>query len=110
MFGIGVTIICMTIVFLVLIGLSFIIRIQGALVGKRSGDQDKKAADNNRVVTDAVENEEDSEELIAVISAAVAAVMGRPSSNVIVRSIKRVGINTPSWALAGRQEQISGRF
>ena len=52
----------------------------------------------------------DDEELIAVISAAVAASMGLALPDINIQSIKRVETSQPAWARAGRQEQINGKL
>jgi glutaconyl-CoA/methylmalonyl-CoA decarboxylase subunit delta len=50
------------------------------------------------------------EELIAVISAAVASFLASPVSSIKVRSIRSLEPSSPSWSRAGRQEQINSRF
>lgn len=57
-----------------------------------------------------VEEEEDDEELIAVISAAVAASLNTSIHNIVVRNIVRVNNQSPSYAQAGRIEQMNTRF
>ena len=54
--------------------------------------------------------EEDDEELIAVISAAVAASLNTSIHNIVVSNIVRVNDATPSWGVAGRSEQMNSRF
>ena len=49
-----------------------------------------------------------NDELIAVITAAVAAMMGE-GNGFTVRRVRRIN-NTPAWAKAGREEQIYSRF
>lgn len=67
-----------------------------------------------KVTTPAVDvkpaEDEMDEELVAVISAAVAAFLGRPASNLKVRSIRRLEPNAPTWGIMGRQDQINSRF
>ncbi len=53
---------------------------------------------------------EEDEELIAVISAAVAASMNTSIHNIVVRNIVRVGDATPAWGRAGRNDQMSGNL
>lgn len=52
----------------------------------------------------------DDEELVAVIAAAIAASMGVSIPELNIKSIKRVAQTTPAWAVASRQEQISGKL
>lgn len=49
-------------------------------------------------------------ELLAVITAAVAAYMRNSNTAYMVKSIKRVGHTTPIWNVAGRNEYIFSRF
>ncbi len=49
-------------------------------------------------------------ELIAVITAAIMAGMERPNTNLVVKSIKRVGHTTPIWNVAGRNEYILSKL
>jgi len=62
-----------------------------------------------QVIKQAVE-EEDDEELVAVISAAIAASLNTPIHNIVVTNIVRVNDSTPSWGVAGRTEQMNSRF
>jgi len=63
-------------------------------------------------VVTAVEPEEEEEEfeLVAVISAAIAAQMGTKVHNIVVRNIVRVADSTPAWGQSGRMEQMNSRF
>jgi sodium pump decarboxylase gamma subunit len=56
------------------------------------------------------ENGEDDEELIAVISAAIAASLNTSIHNIVVRNIIRVDDKTPAWGKAGTIEQMNSRF
>lgn len=51
-----------------------------------------------------------SPELIAVISAAIAASMGSSGIGLQVKSIKRIGHTTPIWNVAGRKEYILSKI
>ena len=52
---------------------------------------------------------EDEEELIAVLTAAVAACMGQSVERIRVRNVLRVPEGTPAWARAGLADQMSIR-
>jgi len=52
---------------------------------------------------------EDDSELVAVLSAAVAAVLGTSASRVRIASYKKTNARS-AWANAGRREQIASRF
>ena len=51
-----------------------------------------------------------TEELVAVITAAIAASLETHTGNIVVRNIRRVGQVEPAWASAGRSEQLNSRF
>ncbi|MBN2898946.1 MAG: OadG family protein [Clostridia bacterium] len=57
-----------------------------------------------------VVTEDEDEELIAVITAAVAASLNTSIHNIVVSNIVRVSDATPSWGVAGRSEQMNSRF
>lgn len=112
--GLTTTLICMAIVFTILIVLSYVIRLQRIIVEKIEGKGNKQAT-KAQIAPQAAKPEvqkaeEDDGELLAVISAAVAAALGRSASNIIVKSIRRVEPETLTWSLTGRQEQVSSRF
>ena len=52
---------------------------------------------------------EDEEEIAAVI-AAVVAMMSESGNGLVVRSVRRVGKNTPAWSASGRQEYMDTRY
>lgn len=53
---------------------------------------------------------EDDTELVAVITAAVAASLNTSMHNIVVKNITRVGDQTPVWGQAGRSEVMNSRF
>lgn len=53
---------------------------------------------------------DNSEELIAVIAAAVAASMGLDLPDINIQSIRRIPQSTTPWADMGRKEQLFSRF
>ena len=54
--------------------------------------------------------DQDNEELIAVITAAIAASLETSTHNIVVRNIVRTADNTPAWGKAGRMEQINQMY
>ena len=52
--------------------------------------------------------QEDEDEIAAVI-AAVVAMMSESGNGLVVRSVRRVGSNTPAWSASGRQEYVNTR-
>jgi len=57
-----------------------------------------------------VQNEEDDQELIAVITAAIAASLNTSMHNILVTNITRVNDSTPVWGRAGRSDVMNSRF
>lgn len=53
--------------------------------------------------------QEDEDEIAAVIAAAVA-MMSESGNGLVVRSVRRVGSNTPAWSASGRQEYVNTRY
>jgi sodium pump decarboxylase gamma subunit len=51
-----------------------------------------------------------SGELVAVISAAIAASMNTSIHNIVVRNVVRTSNQAPAWNSAGQQEQMNARF
>ena len=134
LFGLEVALIGLVVVFLVLIILIYIIKLLGVIAGKieKAGEarEERKAArlaekKEAEAKAPAPRKEApkpaapvqqaqpaapaDDAELIAVLSAACAAMMGTSASRVRISSYKKT--NTRSiWATAGRREQIASRF
>ncbi|KJF25586.1 hypothetical protein TZ02_17885 [Clostridium aceticum] len=48
----------------------------------------------------------DDTELVAVITAAVAASLNTPTDNIIVKNITRIPDTTPVWGKLGRMQQV----
>lgn len=103
----------MGIVFAVLIGLAFMTSALKFLSVKEKKSQiiEEKKMDIMEENRSEIINQETmtNDELIAVISAAIAACMGA-QSNLVIRSIKRVEDMTPVWGKISRQTQMSNRF
>ncbi|WP_054871663.1 OadG family protein [Caloranaerobacter sp. TR13] len=105
-----VTVFSMGIVFLALLVISYIIdgfRFIFYKDDKKVDKDPKKAITPEKSVPKETINEEDDEELIAVITAAIAASISRPASEIKVRNIRRIPANTPIWARAGRLKQMN---
>jgi len=111
-YGLIVTLVGMGVVFLVLIGLSYMLDVLKLF--SKIGTAEKKTesvnVENIKEPAEVVNSSTvDEGELIAAISAALTAFMGS-NSNLIIRSINRVDGNTPAWAKVGRQEQMLNRI
>lgn len=55
-------------------------------------------------------NKTDDKEIIAVIAAAIAASLNTSVSNLKIKSLKRIGNNSPVWNKAGVNEMINSRL
>ena len=110
-------------VFVALIALIYVIELTNKVLNIA---QQESRQDTNRAETDVNKSEavnenfsgsktneviqEDEEEIIAVITAAIAASLNRSTHDIVVRSVKRVPYNTPAWNRIGRNQQIAGRL
>ncbi len=54
--------------------------------------------------------EQENEELVAVITAAIEAAAGNKTQKLVVRQIRQVVDMTPAWGRAGRTQQMNSRF
>jgi len=114
-----VTLVGMFVVFCVLLLIVLCIVIYSRLVrGKtqKPGSVGNNSAGSNNAENAASENDTFSPadninpELLAVITAAVAASLQGTNIRYTVRSIKRIGHTTPVWNVAGRNEYILSRL
>lgn len=70
----------------------------------------EKPAPVQTVTTEETVEEGISGELVAVISAAIAASMNTSIHNIVVRNVVRSNNQAPAWNSAGQQEQMNARF
>lgn len=109
-----ITVFSMSVVFAVLILIAYLIKLLKAI----STDEKEKQVENIKQeavvnkVDEIIEDSEqaDDEELVAVISAAVAASLGVSIPEINIKAIRRINQPIPSWAQAGRTEQIMKRL
>ena len=117
-FSFLVMLIGMLIVFFGLIILICLIKLMSLIVGALTGKKKEKAAPAPAPVVvpepvaeaAAKETGLESEELIAVITAALAAFNKDSNKTLVVRSVRRAAAKTPAWAKAGRADQLASRF
>ncbi len=118
--GLQVTLIGLVIVFIMLFLIIGVIKLLAMIIGsieKRANNKKAKrdAKVSETVVkkqeeiaelseTEAEQEQQNDEEIIAVLAAACAVVMGTEPSQVIVKSYKKV--RRTAWASAGRREQM----
>lgn len=108
--SIVVTVLGVGIVFAALAILYFAIVIMHKSV---NGTQPKKVVESKPAPAEEVVVEEDtidSTEIVAVITAAIAASLNTSTHNIVVRNITRVSDATPSWAKMGRIDQINNKL
>ena len=112
--SIGLTILGMGVVFLVLIVLSFSLDLLRVLAGddkKKDTPSQEVAKSSNAVATPSEANkQEDDQELVAVIAAAIAAMSGTSVDDFVVRSIRPLPQKQSIWGAAGRQQQMLERL
>ena len=115
-FGLQVTAIGIGIVFfglVVLIGLVKLISLATGSLGKKKeapkpAPQPVSAPATVRVIEEEAPAVQDDSELIAVITAAVAAAMGTSTASIQVRSYKK--LDGGAWNKAGRREVLENRL
>ena len=106
--GLIVTALGMGVTFVALITLSFLLDLLRILFYKEPQKAPVQVVQQSTAVEEA--EEDNMEELVAVITAAVAASLQTSTHNIVVQNIVRVGDATPTWGRAGRAEQMGSRF
>lgn len=111
-----VTIFGIAIVFVVLFVLFLVIRLLELLLHKtdsKSIDKEEKqkavAVAQVGSAEDRTEETREDEELVAVITAAIAASLHTSTHNILVKNIVRIADETPNWGKLGRIQQINTR-
>ncbi len=100
-----ITLFSMVVVFLSLLVISYLIDLMRVIFNKK----DNKAVENKTIqqspqpVVNAVVEEDDTE-LVAVITAAIAAMTGTNTSGLVVRNIKRLPDLDTTWSKTGKIE------
>lgn len=107
-----ITAFSMLLVFAALIAISFLLD-AFKLLSNRQGKKSNKEVKSAAVIEKAEEptskittEQEDDLELIAVITASIAATLSKPMNSIVVRNIVRVPQSTPVWGSVSRQEMI----
>lgn len=104
-FGVVITIEGMLVVFAILILIMLAIQAMSLFTG--TNPKKKEASLPQAQSTQAVEDVIDENELIAVLTAAVASCMGTSTASVNIRSYKRV---SSAWGNAAKREVIDNKF
>lgn len=100
-----ITLFSMGLVFVALVVLSYSIDVIANIINRGN----KKKTDPAPVQEEVVSTEEDTvddQELIAVISAAVACASGKSLNELLVRSVRRCASEESAWARAGRMDAM----
>ena len=100
MSGIIVTILAMSIVFLILILLIFAIKLMGKILYRETPKVEPAVP---VAIREEVEKEDDLE-VVAVITAAIAEMMNKGTGEIRVTRIQRLGLARPTWATTGKNE------
>ncbi len=113
--GLMVAAVGMTITFLALIVLWVALIVMSKVLGQtnKKTEASKPAVKAEPSVATPVASaapEQDDEELVAVLTAAVAASLKTSVHNIVVKNIVRVPDARPTWSRAGLTEQINTRF
>ena len=107
--GLGLTIVGMGVVFVTLILISLALdalRVISAALDKES----LQVLPGIDVQEEIAAHEEDERELVAVISAAIAASTDTATDDFIIRSIRLTSQQDSLWSLAGRKQQMKDRL
>lgn len=113
--GLSTTVVGLAIVFSVLIILMLVLMLFNKIFGKTEKkatvEQPKPAAPVSvPAVNHTASAEESEEELIAVLTAAIAASLNTSTYNLRIKSYRRIQSNAPAWNKAGIKETIDSRF
>jgi glutaconyl-CoA/methylmalonyl-CoA decarboxylase subunit delta len=99
-----VTLFSMSIVFLVLLAISFIMDGFKAIFYKKKSESSKSTEPERMEVNKPVEESNDNKEIIAVIATTIAAYLSSSVDDIYIKKIQRVPQNTSIWGIVGRQE------
>lgn len=109
--GAQVTVIGLIIVFAVLIILMVVLSAMKYIFAPKTQKEEKTVvAEAPKAAVAPAADTEDDEELIAVLTAAIAASLNTSTYNLNIKSFRRVGNVAPAWNKAGLNETINSRF
>ncbi len=106
--GLAYTVMGIMIVFMILVIIMLVIKAMALLSAEKKPKIAEEKLETQEITPVAAEEKTDEGELIAVISAAIAAVMDQSASDFVVRSYKKV--SGGAWNKAGRREILENRF
>lgn len=114
-----ITVFSMFVVFVVLILIAYLINLLKIM---SNNNKTEKRGEKPKVLAKAPESvvindqeqeqrmEQNDEELVAVIAAAVAASMGLNIPDIKIKTIRRIPQNSHAWSEMGRKEQMLGKL
>lgn len=115
MTGTQTTVTGLAIVFSVLIIIMLVLKLFEVIFSEKSDKPTtavsaEKKAEPQQAAPVAVQSKMTDDELIAVLTAAVAASLNTSTYNLQIKSYRRIGSSRPSWNKAGVTETINNRF
>jgi glutaconyl-CoA/methylmalonyl-CoA decarboxylase subunit delta len=108
--GLVVSCLGMGITFLALIILQFIIGLLARFAAPPSPKPLPKTVAGGITAVDEPDGQEEDEELVAIISAAIAMSLQPTGKKVIIRNIRRIKTPSLAWSKAGILDQMNNRF
>ena len=107
--GLYITIFSMSIVFATLFLISIILSNFGKVFKDDNKEQNtqKMKIEKTPVVEKNIENNNEDEELVAIITAAIAMNLSKSTSDIKIRSIRKITQNQSSWVMSGRQDSYA---
>lgn len=109
--GLQTTVIGLSIVFSVLIILMLVLITMKYIFASKTKKETKNETVNTIIPREGKEEKtEDEEELIAILTAAVAASLNTSTYNLKIKSYRRIGNNAPSWNRAGLNDILDSRY
>ena len=108
--GLSTSVVGLAIVFAVLLILMIVLKAFEKIFYKPQ--KEAKQSEVIKQVNEAVDNgdEEDSDELIAILTAAVAASLNTSTYNLKIKSYRRLDNNSTPWSKAGIRDTIYSRY
>ena len=108
--GLKVTVVGLCIVFSVLIILMLVMMLMKVVFYKDPSKAVKEVKAEPEMTTAAVSEDIDETELIAVLTAAIAASLNTSTYNLNIKSYRRIENTSPAWNKAGLRDVIDSRF
>jgi sodium pump decarboxylase gamma subunit len=108
--GLVVSCLGMGITFLALIILQFIIGLLARFAAPPSPEPLPKTETGSVAAVDEPDGQAEDEELVAIISAAIAMSLQPAGKEVIIRNIRRIKTPSLAWSKAGILDQMNNRF